>query len=130
ESLVEEEPIRSEDVPNQEERLIRFIKENPFIQFIYITNLRGIKTTKNITHPQDIAKYEGLKEKESFAGRDWFVEPLFDGKTYCSDFYTSKFTKRLCITVSTPIRDSSEEIVGILGADIMFEELARLESEE
>ncbi|MBU1599336.1 histone-lysine N-methyltransferase, partial [bacterium] len=130
ERLVEEEPIRSGDVYAQEESLKRFIEKNPFIQFIYITNLRGIKTTKNITHPQDIAKYEGLKEEESFASRDWFIEPLSDGKTYCSDFYTSKFTKRLCITVSTPIRDASEEIVGILGADIMFEELARLESEE
>ena len=129
ERLVEEEPIRSGDVYAQEESLERFIEKNPFIQFIYITNLRGIKTTKNITHPQDIAKYEGLKEEESFASRDWFIEPLSDGKTYCSDFYTSKFTKRLCITVSTPIRDASEEIVGILGADIMFEELARLESE-
>ncbi|MEK9150141.1 MAG: histone-lysine N-methyltransferase [Candidatus Desantisbacteria bacterium] len=129
ERLVEEEPIRSGDVPGQEKRLGRFIEENPFIQFIYITNLRGVKITKNITHPQDIAKYEGLKEEESFAGRDWFTEPLSDGKTYCSDFYTSKFTKKLCITVSTPIRNTREEIIGILGADIMFEELARLESE-
>lgn len=129
ERLVEKESIRFGEVNSQEENLKRFINKNPFIQFIYITDLQGIKTTKNITHPQDIAKYEGLKEEESFADRDWFIQPLSDGKTYCSDFYTSKFTKRLCITVSTPIRNSSEEIVGILSADIMFEELARLEIE-
>jgi isopropylmalate/homocitrate/citramalate synthase len=129
ERLAEEEEIRSMDVEAQEEMMKRFIEENPFIQFIYITNLQGIKTTRNITHPHDIAKYETLKEEESFANRDWFIQPLSDGQTHCSDFYTSKFTKRLCITVSTPIRDTSEEIVAILGADIMFEELARLEDD-
>jgi hypothetical protein len=47
-----------------------------------------------------------------------------------SDFYTSRFTKALCITVSGPVRNTEERIVGILGADIRFEELLKMEAKE
>jgi hypothetical protein len=42
----------------------------------------------------------------------------------------SRYTGALCITVSVPIRDASEEIMGIMGVDIGFEELVKLEEEE
>jgi len=32
--------------------------------------------------------------------------------------------------VSAPIRDDSDEIIGVLGLDIRFEELAKLEEEK
>jgi hypothetical protein len=47
-----------------------------------------------------------------------------------SDFYTSRVTGALCITVSGPVRNSEEEIVGVLGADIKFEELAKTEEDD
>jgi hypothetical protein len=39
-------------------------------------------------------------------------------------------TGKLIITVSAPIRDDQENIVGILGVDIRFEDLAKLEEDE
>jgi hypothetical protein len=47
-----------------------------------------------------------------------------------TDFYTSRYTGALCITVSAPIRNELEEIVGILGIDIRFEDLAKMEEME
>ncbi|HAW50641.1 TPA: histone-lysine N-methyltransferase [bacterium] len=127
EGFAEKKEIISMEPKEQERALSSFIRKTPFIQFIYVVNLSGFKITKNITRPEDLAKYKELKEEESFVDRDWFIKPLEDGKTFVSDFYTSKFTHRLCITVSSPIRSHNGEIVGILGADIMFEELAKLE---
>ncbi|MEW6679618.1 MAG: cache domain-containing protein [bacterium] len=130
ENLASCEDIVSMEPEKQEKILRDFIEENPFIQFIYVVNLQGHKITRNITHSKDLGKYKELKDEENFANRDWFIKPLEDGKTFISNFYTSRFTYRLCITVSSPVRDKNNEIVGILGADIMFEELAKLEEVE
>lgn len=127
EELASSPLIISMDIEKQEKALKEFIEKNPFIQFIYVVDTEGHKITRNIVHSKDLGKYRSLEEDENFADRDWFSKPLEDGKTYISDFYTSKFTYRLCITVSSPIRDNNGEIKGILGADIMFEELAKLE---
>jgi hypothetical protein len=111
----------------QEPVLQKFLDANPFIQFIYVTNTEGRKITKNITHVKDRAKYETFKLDRDFSDRPWFINPLKDGKVHVTDFYTSKITGALCITVSAPIRSDKEEIVGILGADIRFEDLAKME---
>jgi hypothetical protein len=55
------------------------------------------------------------------------VNPIKDGRVHITDFYKSIYTGALCITVSAPIRDINDEIVGVLGVDIRFEELAKLE---
>jgi hypothetical protein len=85
---------------------------------------------KNITHIADRAKYDGAEIGEDLSDRDWFVNPIKDGKPHITDFYKSIYTGALCITVSAPICDESDEIVGVLGLDIRFEELAKLEEEK
>ena len=42
-----------------------------------------------------------------------------------TDFYTSKITGRLCITASAPVW-RGEEMVGVLGLDFKFEDMARI----
>ncbi|MFH1033057.1 MAG: cache domain-containing protein [Pseudomonadota bacterium] len=106
-----------------------FLEQNPFIQFLYVVNTNGYKVTRNITHITDKAKYGRASLDVDFSDRDWFVEPIRDGKVHTSDFYTSKITGALCMTVSGPVRDDNEQIVGVLGADIRFEELAKMEDE-
>jgi hypothetical protein len=48
---------------------------------------------------------------------------------FVSDFYTSRFTGAVCITVSVPVFNASDEIQGILGMDIRFEALAKMEQD-
>lgn len=108
----------------------RLVEEHPFIQLAYVINMEGLKITKNITQVVDKAKYEHFGVGEDFSDRPWFIEPLRDGKIHVTDFYTSKITGALCITASAPIRNGNEEIVGIFGIDIKFEDLVKAEEDE
>jgi isopropylmalate/homocitrate/citramalate synthase len=127
--LVEQEDIRSMQPDRQEPVLRAALEKNPFIQFMYITNLEGRKITRNITHIVHRAKFETMALDEDLSNRDWFIEPLRTGKIYVSNFYTSRVTGALCITVSAPIRDDEDEIQGVLGLDIRFEDMAKMEQE-
>ncbi|MBM4273071.1 MAG: histone-lysine N-methyltransferase [Deltaproteobacteria bacterium] len=129
EDLARLEEVRSMDPARQEPVLQQALDQNPFIQFMYVTNTEGRKTTRNITHIVDRAKYETFKLDEDLSNRPWFIEPMKSGKVYVTDFYTSRFTNALCITVSAPLRDENEEIQGILGLDIRFEALAKMEQD-
>jgi isopropylmalate/homocitrate/citramalate synthase len=129
EDLAQQEEIRSMDPARQEPVMQRVLDNNPFIQFMYVTNLEGRKTTRNITHIVDRAKYETMGLDENLSNRPWFIEPIKSGKVYVSDFYTSRFTGALCITVSLPLRDEEDEILGVLGMDIRFEDLVKMEQD-
>jgi hypothetical protein len=127
EEVVDDPAIRSMDPARQEAILGKVEQENPFIQFLYVTDDKGHKITRNITRPQDRAKYEQIGSDVDYSNREWFIEPVKTGKVYVTDFYTSMFTGALCITVSAPIRNKDEAIVGILGMDLRFEELIKAE---
>ncbi len=129
EDLAEREEIRSMAPALQETAIQQVLDNYPFIQFMYITNLEGRKITRNITHIVDRAKYETMKLDEDLSNRPWFIEPIKSGKVYVSDFYTSRFTGALCITVSVPLRNENDEIQGVLGMDIRFEALAKMEQD-
>jgi isopropylmalate/homocitrate/citramalate synthase len=129
EEILEREEIRSMNPAQQEPVMENFIELNPFIQFIYITNMEGKKITKNITRIIDRAKYQVFKLDEDFSDRSWFTAPIKDGKIHITDFYTSKITGALCITVSGPIRKEDGEIQGVLGLDIKFEDLAKMDKD-
>ncbi|MFA9612626.1 MAG: cache domain-containing protein [Deltaproteobacteria bacterium] len=130
EEVVESKEIKSMDSSRQEPVLQSLLDLNPFIQYIYVTDREGKKTTRNITHIADRARYDKAEIGEDLSDRDWFVNPIKDGKPYITDFYKSIYTGALCITVSAPICDESDEIIGVLGLDIRFEELAKLEEEK
>ena len=84
--------------------------------------MNGKKTTKNITNIADRAKYENYGVGTDQSDREWFIKPLQTGKMHVTNFYISKMTGALCITVSTPIVDDNDEMVGIFGVDIKFED--------
>ncbi len=127
EGLVERKEIRSMDHTNQEAVMQKLLEENPFIQFAYVVNAEGKKTTKNITQIQYKAQFEHSGLGDNFSDRPWFISPMRDGKSFVSDFYTSKITGALCITVSAPISKDEGQIIGVFGVDIRFEDLVRAE---
>jgi isopropylmalate/homocitrate/citramalate synthase len=129
EDLAQRDEIRAMQPAQQEPAMQEVLDNNPFIQFMYVTNLEGRKITRNITHIVDRAKYETMKLDEDLSNRTWFIEPIRSGRVYVSDFYTSRFTGALCITVSVPVRNENDEIQGVLGMDIRFEALAKMEQE-
>lgn len=129
EDLAQRPEVRTMAPESMEPVLQQALDQNPFIQFMYVTNLEGGKVTRNITHIVDRAKYAEMKLDEDLSNRSWFIEPMKSGKVFVSDFYTSRFTGALCITVSVPVRNEADDIQGVLGLDIRFEALAKMEQE-
>ena len=127
EEMVERKEIRSMDHARQESVMQKLLEENPSIQFAYVVNGEGKKTTKNITQIQYKAQFEHAGLGDNFSDRPWFIYPMKDGKSFVSDFYTSKITGALCITVSAPIGSEDGRIIGVFGVDIRFEDLVRAE---
>jgi isopropylmalate/homocitrate/citramalate synthase len=127
ESLVECTELLSMDHTKQEAVLQKMLDDNPFIQFAYVVNKEGQKITRNITQIQYKAQFEHSGLGDNFSDRPWFINPMKDGKSFVSDFYTSKITGALCITVSAPISSKDGDIVGVFGVDIRFEDLVRAE---
>jgi citrate (Re)-synthase len=127
EGMVARNEMRSMDHARQEIVIQKLLEENPFIQFAYVVNREGNKTTKNITQIQYKAQFEHSGLGDNFSDRPWFISPMKDGKSFVSDFYTSKITGALCITVSAPISNEESDIIGVFGVDIRFEDLVRAE---
>ena len=127
ERIVESAQMRTMDNAKQEVVMQKLLAENPFIQFAYVVNGDGKKTTKNITQIQYKAQFEHSGLGDNFSDRPWFITPMKDGKSFVSDFYTSKITGALCITVSAPVSSETGGIVGVFGVDIRFEDLVRAE---
>jgi hypothetical protein len=127
EAFVERPDIRSMDPARQEPVMEKLQKEDPYIQFAYVVNAQGKKITRNITDIENKAKFETAGLGDDFSDRSWFISPMKDGKSFVSDFYTSKITGALCITVSAPIANDHSDIIGVFGVDIRFEDLVRAE---
>jgi isopropylmalate/homocitrate/citramalate synthase len=127
EGMVERKEMRTMDHAKQEGVIQKLLDENAFIQFAYVVNAVGKKTTRNITQIQYKAQFEHSGLGDNFSDRPWFIKPMQDGKSFVSNFYTSKITGALCITVSAPISNDNSEIIGVFGVDIRFEDLVRAE---
>jgi isopropylmalate/homocitrate/citramalate synthase len=106
-----------------------FLKKYPFIQYCYVADMEGKKVTENITDITERAKYVEFKQHEDFSDRPWFIKPVKDGKIHVVGPFQSRITGALCITVSAPLRDNKDKMLGVFGADIRLEELLKVENE-
>jgi citrate (Re)-synthase len=106
-----------------------FLNKHPFIQYCYVADMEGKKVTANITDITERSKYMEFKDKEDFSDRQWFLKPVKDGKIHVVGPFQSKITGAMCITVSSPLRDKKEKMIGVFGADIRLEELLKVERE-
>ncbi len=120
--IIEDPIMKTMNTEQQEALMQNFVDEHPSIQFAYIVDMNGRKTTKNITYIADRAKYDNYGVGTDQSDREWFIQPLRTGKVYVSDFFISKMTGILCFTVSAPIVNDQYEMIGIFGVDIQFED--------
>ncbi len=126
EKLLENDDMKAMKPKRQESIMAEFIKEYPFIQFAYATDLHGIKITKNITQPEYKGQFlHKMKENEDCSDREWFVRAVETGRLHVSAVTTSRITGALIITVSAPIINDAEDMVGVLGLDIRFEDVVK-----
>ncbi|MBN2531739.1 MAG: histone-lysine N-methyltransferase [Spirochaetales bacterium] len=123
--LRKNEILISRDEQQIELLLQKIIEQNPFIQLIVFTDPKGQRMIHNITQVTDKDKYLDFTN-DDFTASEWFKKPVEDGKIHVTDLYVSRFTERLCITVSTPVWDEEDNMIGIIAFDIKFEEAVKL----
>jgi isopropylmalate/homocitrate/citramalate synthase len=128
-SVAESEAIRSMSPDRQVAFLEHTVSENPFVQLAYVTDVKGNKITENVTQPWERGLYKDFGKGENFSDREWFIQPMKTGLSHVTDFYMSRITHALCITVSAPVLDDQGITVGVVGIDIKFETLAKLEKD-
>ncbi|MCE5324616.1 histone-lysine N-methyltransferase [bacterium] len=126
--LVEDQRVHSMDPAKIVPVLQKLLEQFQFIQFIYVIDVNGKKITENVTQPIYRKQFGRFGLKENFSSRDWFVGALGAGRgeVFITDFYKSRITGALCITVSAAILDDDGKAIGVIGADLKFEELARI----
>jgi isopropylmalate/homocitrate/citramalate synthase len=120
--IIEQPDMKTMKPDLQEPIMQQFIDENPSIQFAYVVDMNGRKTTRNITNIADRPKYENYGVGTDQSDREWFIKPIQTGKIHVTNFYISKMTGALCITVSSPLVDEKDEMLGVFGVDIKFED--------
>ncbi len=112
-------------MPGKEEYpcLDNFVRDFSFIQYLYLTDAQGTLISSIITDPAYTDRYQELPLGHDFSDRQWFQRPSQTGALHVTDLYQSHFTSKLILTVSAPVTDEQDNIVGIIGADIQLEEL-------
>ena len=106
-------------------QLQHFVRDYSFIQYAYVTDVKGHSTAIAISDPGDQKGYKAFPIGFDYSNREWFLQPMRSGKLHITNVHQSQVTGQLIITVSTVITDANDEIIGVLGADIQLEEIIR-----
>ena len=106
-------------------QLQHFVRDYSFIQYAYVTDVKGHSTAIAISDPGDQKGYKASPIGFDYSNREWFLQPMRTGKLHITNVHQSQVTGQLIITVSTVITDANDEIIGVLGADIQLEEIIR-----
>ena len=104
-------------------QLQHFVRDYSFIQYAYVTDVKGHSTAIAISDPGDQKGYKAFPIGFDYSNREWFLQPMRTGKLHITNVHQSQVTGQLIITVSTVITDANDEIIGVLGADIQLEEI-------
>lgn len=106
-------------------QLQHFVHDYSFIQYAYVTDVKGHSTAIAISDPGDQKGYKAFPIGFDYSNREWFLQSMRTGKLHITNVHQSQVTGQLIITVSTVITDANDEIIGVLGADIQLEEIIR-----
>ncbi|MCK7470713.1 MAG: hypothetical protein MZU95_07920 [Desulfomicrobium escambiense] len=89
---------------------------------MYVTDANGLQISSNVLRQGQAISCDPATRGKSWSHRDWFREVQETGSSYISEIYKSEATNSFCLTLTVPIiRHGS--LVGVLGADINFEDL-------
>lgn len=104
----------SMDAPKFREMIVAAQKKNPEFETIYVMDQAGMQTAKSTN--------SGLNNK---ADKDYFKNAI-QGNTYLTDSYISQLTNAPTITISTPVKDASGKIVGVLAGDVSLKAIGEI----
>ncbi|UTC67485.1 MULTISPECIES: methyl-accepting chemotaxis protein [unclassified Treponema] len=90
--------------------LIKEAKFNPALEDLYIVDITGIQFYSN-------------GKQEDYSKTYWFQEAL-KKKKIITEPYKGTYNEKIFITFSLPVYDDSNNIIGVLGADILAKQLS------
>jgi hypothetical protein len=129
EAAVEQPELVAMDPARMESALQALVDDNAFIQLAFVVDNKGRKVTGFVSRLEDREAFSHFTDTD-FSDREWFREPLKNGKSHVTGLYTSRITRQLCITVSDVIESARGDCLGVLDIDLRFEDLVRAEPGE
>ncbi|WP_421903521.1 methyl-accepting chemotaxis protein [Maridesulfovibrio sp.] len=117
-SLAKSSDVLSLNRELQERAMHRALRENRFLELLYITDHNGIQTVSNISGQWQSFAEDGSACGKDWSSREWFSGAVEDQTMYVSDVYESSATGENCITVSGPFFDSKGRVLGVIAADV------------
>ena len=89
-------------------QLQHFVRDYSFIQYAYVTDVKGHSTAIAISDPGDQKGYKAFPIGFDYSNREWFLQPMRTGKLHITNVHQSQVTGQLIITVSTVITDAND----------------------
>ncbi|ACS81483.1 methyl-accepting chemotaxis protein [Maridesulfovibrio salexigens] len=117
-SLAKSSDVLSLNRELQERAMHKALRDNRFLELLYITDHNGIQTVSNISGQWQSFAEDGSACGKDWSGREWFSGAVEDQTMYVSEVYESSATGENCITVSGPFFDSKGKVLGVIAADV------------
>lgn len=110
----------------QEQALQTFLKKNPFIELVYITDKNGRQVIDNL-YADHVPEKETLDKgyDRDWSGKEWFKKPVETQETFVSKVYRSSATRQFCFTVAVPLFNA-QSFAGVMGIDINFTDILEI----
>jgi hypothetical protein len=120
------EYINGHDENEWEENIEKFVDKTNLIQAAYVTDFNG-KLIHFIADKKSAFLYTQVEVgKDDLSDRNWYKLVKNNKETIATDIFRSNMTKIPCVTVATPIKNKSGEIIGVYEIDINFEHLTKV----
>jgi hypothetical protein len=108
--------------PRTDQALRQQMHNHPLLELLYLTDVRGIQVSANVLRNGPEILLDTSAHGKDWSRKDWFRKVRETGRPTISDIYKSDATHSFCLTISVPVY-RTDEWVGVLGADINFEDL-------
>lgn len=102
--------------------LQRAIATLPYLELVYLTDSHGFQVSSNVFRNGAEYTCDTRVKGKNWSEKEWFRNVRQSGQSYISEIYTSEATDAFCLTIAVPVY-RGEAWVGVLGADIHFEDL-------
>jgi len=110
EALAASPTARSMDNANIKDMLIAILQKNPQFEVLTAIDVTGMQIARTVG-------------ENAFRGDRTYFKEAMKGNAYISDVYISALTNGPCVTISTPFKNSSGRIIGVLTADISLKSI-------
>jgi len=109
-------------------RLSEIVREAGYVELGYLVDANGSMVAFAASQALGEQQSEAgvLAVGTSFADRPWFQSAMRDGRTILTPLYDSLLTGEACFTVATPVRDTADRLVGVLGLDVNVKSWTRI----